>query len=168
MKNWNRIKNKFFKMLNTSETELMERPDYIYSNETNEIEVTAQPIYIRERSFPEKNFYFFSYHIEINNHSAYSCRLLRRNWFIKNGNGTANEIEGPGVIGQTPIINPGQKFEYTSYCHLPTPCGNMRGQYLFEWCESGEKFNVEIPLFFLRLPETFTATPQTEHPNLTI
>lgn len=167
MKNWNRIKSKFLKILNTNlnqdQIELMERPDYIYSNETYDIEVCAQPTYIKERSFPEKDFYFYAYHIKINNHSGQAAKLLRRTWLIRNGNGTVNEIEGPGVIGQTPVIQPDEEFEYTSYCHLPTPSGNMRGSYLFEWVETGDKFNVVIPLFFLRPPESFIPTPDINH-----
>jgi ApaG protein len=172
MKNWNRIKSKFLKILNSNfeeQAELMERPDYIYSHETHAIEVCAQPTYVKERSFPEKDFYFYAYHITITNHSDYDARLLRRTWLIRNGNGIINEIEGPGVIGQTPIIKSGETFEYTSYCHLPTPSGNMRGSYLFEWVvpnssvnESTEKFNAQIPLFFLRLPESFIPSPNID------
>lgn len=165
MKNWNRIKTKFLKILNSNfegQEELMERADYVYSNESHAIEVCAQPTYVKERSFPDKDFFFYAYHISITNHSDYDAKLLRRTWLIRNGHGTINEIEGPGVIGQTPIIKAGESFEYTSYCHLPTPSGNMRGNYLFEWVETGDKFNVEIPLFFLRLPESFTPSPNIE------
>lgn len=180
MKNWNLIKSRFLKILNLNldleKAELMERPDYIYSHETHGIEVCAQPTYIKERSFPEKEFYFYAYHIKVSNQSVRPVKLLRRTWLIRNGNGGINEIEGPGVIGQTPIIQPGEDFEYTSYCHLPTPSGNMRGTYLFEWNDNGDKFNVQIPLFFLRLPESFVPTPphhseptnpQQEDPNFT-
>lgn len=166
MKNWKRIKEKFIKLLGPDydeQEDLMERPDYIYSNKSNAIEVCAQPTYIKERSFPEKDFFFYAYHISISNHSDLDARLLRRTWLIRDGNGVLNEIEGPGVIGQTPTIKSGDIFEYTSYCHLPTPSGNMRGSYLFEWPNSGNKFKVEIPLFFLRLPESFTTSSKIDH-----
>lgn len=145
----------------------MERPDYIYSNETHAIEVCAQPTYIKERSFPEKAFYFYAYHIKIKNNSERPVKLLRRTWLIRNGKGGVNEVEGPGVVGQTPIIAPKQTFEYTSYCHLPTPSGNMRGSYLFSWMDCDEKFSVDIPLFFLRLPESFIPTPELDDSHYT-
>ncbi|MGB0454153.1 MAG: Co2+/Mg2+ efflux protein ApaG [Bacteriovoracaceae bacterium] len=149
-------------------SEHVENIDHIYESHhfffDGHIEIKARPYYVPERSIPEKNFYFYAYHIEIKNNSNQTCKLLRRQWNIRNGNGHAKEVEGVGVIGKTPIFEPGEEFEYTSFCHIKTPTGNMRGRYLFSTYEIdpltdkeilNEKFWVEVPLFFLRTPETF-------------
>jgi ApaG protein len=94
----------------------------------------------------------FSYRIRITNQSDSAVRLLRRHWTIKDGNGHVEEVEGPGVIGETPVLRPGASFEYTSFCPLPTPFGTMRGSYLMR-AEGGGEFDVEIAQFSLVAPQ---------------
>jgi ApaG protein len=96
--------------------------------------------------------YAFSYKIRIENTSDYTVQLLRRHWFIYNANGSYTEVEGEGVIGQQPILEPGQVHEYVSGCNLPTPMGKMNGTYLMERLLDAKKFYVSIPDMNLVVP----------------
>jgi ApaG protein len=116
------------------------------------IRVLVTPSYLPESSAPERNAYLFSYRIRITNHGDIAVRLLRRHWTITDGNGHVEEVEGPGVIGETPVLRPGASFEYTSFCPLPTPFGTMRGSYLMR-SEGGGQFDVEIAPFSLIAPQ---------------
>jgi ApaG protein len=99
-----------------------------------------------------QNSFAFSYKIRIENTSENTVQLLRRHWYIYNGNGTMTEVEGEGVIGQQPIIEPGQFHEYISGCNLPTPIGKMNGNYLMERLIDGKNFFVDIPQMDLIVP----------------
>ena len=120
-----------------------------YTETTKEIQITVFASYVPEKSSPEKNYYFFAYKVKIKNLSQTAAQLLSRHWIITDGKGNVEEVEGPGVVGEQPVINPGDEFEYVSACPLATPTGNMRGTYLMVNVK-GEKFLVTIPVFFLR------------------
>ena len=124
----------------------------MYQAVTRSIEVTVTPQYLPERSSPESNEYFWAYTIEIINRSAETVQLRTRHWRITDATGRTEEMRGPGVVGQTPVLAPGASFRYTSGCPLTTPSGAMRGTYRMV-TDAGEEFDAEIPEFYLRLPE---------------
>jgi|TARA_B100000073_G_scaffold130330_1_gene106781 ApaG protein len=118
---------------------------------SNTVEIKSRPTYIPERSDESKPIYFFSYHITITNNGLESVQLLSRYWHITDGQGNKEDIHGPGVVGQTPTILPGQSFEYTSFCPLPTPIGFMEGSYRMKK-QSGKEFDAVIKRFRLVVP----------------
>ena len=118
----------------------------------NNIEILTSPNYLPDRSDPIKSYYFFSYQIKIVNRSVETIQLLSRYWHIVDGQGRAEDIYGPGVVGKTPILKPNDLFEYTSFCPLPTPLGFMEGSYRM-LDESGKEFDVPIERFQLVAPQ---------------
>lgn len=115
---------------------------------TREIEISVLPAWLPERSNLQKSEYFFVYQIQITNHGEEKVKLLRRHWDITDGNGHLEQVDGPGVVGQQPVLECGDQFEYTSACPLPTPTGTMGGW--FEMIgDDGESFNALINPFFL-------------------
>ena len=112
------------------------------------LRVEVQPQYLPEQSAPAQGLYSFAYTITINNTGDVPAQLISRHWIITNELGEIEEIKGLGVIGQQPLLKPGESFEYTSGCRLRTPSGTMQGSY-FCVAEDGERFEVEIPLFVL-------------------
>jgi ApaG protein len=112
------------------------------------IRVIADARYVPERSHPDDGYYFFSYAITIKNEGTRWARLLSRHWIIINAHGDRDEVQGPGVIGQTPGIAPGESFEYRSFCPLNTEWGTMEGAYTMER-DDGEQFTVTIGRFYL-------------------
>lgn len=132
----------------------------LYTKTTHNIEVSVNPQYIPERSNPTLRFFFYAYTVTITNHGNYPAQLLTRHWIIRDGNGMEEHVRGDGVIGEQPILEPGQTFNYTSACPLRTPTGNMRGTYNMV-DDQMNAFTVNIPLFFLRRPETFQQTVTT-------
>jgi len=118
---------------------------------TYDIEVSVatefQPDY---SSKAEENF--FAYDIRIENHSGYTVQLLRRHWHIFDSNGDYREVEGEGVVGLQPVLEPGQVHTYSSACNLHSDIGKMHGTYLFERLADGEQFRVHIPEFFMVAP----------------
>ena len=119
---------------------------------TQGVKVTVRSEYLPEHSNPIQNYYVFSYTISIHNTTPYDIQLLRRHWNIFDSNGVYREIEGDGVIGFQPVIEPGQIHEYGSGCHLETDIGKMNGYYTFLKLEDGGFFNVNIPEFKLISP----------------
>ncbi len=115
------------------------------------VRVRVTPSFVPERSAPEQGRYLFAYRIRITNQCDRAVRLLRRHWFITDGRGRVEEVEGAGVVGETPVIKPGASFEYTSFCPLPTPFGTMHGTYLMR-AEDGSEFDAEIGQFTLVAP----------------
>jgi ApaG protein len=105
-----------------------------------------------DRSEPDSGRWFWGYTINIRNKSARTVQLMHRHWRITDGNGRLEEVKGPGVVGEQPIIPPGELFSYTSGCPLPTPSGIMAGSYRFV-DEAGEGFDVAIPAFSLDSPQ---------------
>ncbi len=119
-----------------------------YSEKTRDIEVEVIPIYVPDQTQFVDQF-LYTYNITITNHSSKTCQLLKRHWIIVDGFGRKEEIEGEGVVGEQPVLQPGQSYEYSSYCPLPTPTGNMRGYFHFIDTDK-EPFSVKVPVFFLR------------------
>lgn len=132
----------------------LSRENFQYSETTEYIQVEAAPFYIPERSSPVDNYYFYAYTIRITNHGQQKVQLLSRHWMIRNGKREENEVRGEGVVGEKPFIEPGESYQYTSFCPITTATGNMRGKFKFR-NEADLDFWVKIPVFFLRKPETF-------------
>lgn len=94
----------------------------------------------------------FAYRIDIRNNSEHTVKLLRRHWFISDANGTVREVEGEGVVGRQPVLEPGESHQYMSGCNLKSGVGKMKGTYLMERLANGEHFQVNIPEFTLMVP----------------
>jgi len=124
----------------------------MYSETTRSIKVIVQPIYLEDRSSPAENHYVWAYHVRIENRGEETIQLRNRHWKITDGHGHMQEVRGPGVVGEQPILGPGESFEYTSGTPLPTPSGIMGGTYQMEASETGERFDVTIPSFSLDSP----------------
>jgi ApaG protein len=123
----------------------------MYSETTRAITVTVQPIYLEDQSAPEQSQFVWAYHVRIENKGEIAVQLRNRYWRITDALGRVQEVRGAGVVGEQPLLKPGQSFEYTSGTPLPTPSGIMTGSYEME-SSSGEKFNVTIPAFSLDSP----------------
>ena len=120
-----------------------------YVETTDEIQVTVRPVYLDGQSDLMSRRFVFGYFVRIYNNGYGDVQLLRRHWFIKDGDGQAREVEGDGVIGIQPIIKPGEFHEYNSFCVLGSFEGSMYGTYLMERLD-GDRFKVNIPRFNLR------------------
>jgi ApaG protein len=120
---------------------------------TRGVVVHVESTYIPERSDPFGNRWFFAYRIRISNGGDETVQLINRHWIITDANGRVEEVKGPGVVGQQPILEPGESFEYTSFCPLETPFGTMQGSYQMT-AESGVSFDAEIAEFSLSEPMT--------------
>lgn len=123
----------------------------MYAKVTNEIEVSVEPEYLEDQSRPDAGRWFWAYAITIRNHGAQTVQLRSRHWRITDANGRLEEVNGPGVVGEQPILGPGESFSYTSGCPLPTASGIMTGYYRFR-NPDGSAFDVEIPAFSLDSP----------------
>jgi ApaG protein len=110
--------------------------------------VEVQPRYLAEQSDPDQDLYGFSYTITITNVGEIGAQLISRSWNINDANGHTERIKGLGVVGQQPLLQPGQAFEYTSGTRLRTPTGTMHGSF-FCVAEDGEKFDTDVPMFVL-------------------
>ncbi|TDI69202.1 MAG: Co2+/Mg2+ efflux protein ApaG [Bacteroidetes bacterium] len=119
-----------------------------YTSVTENIRVTVRPVYLDGRSDVINRRFVFGYFIRIENGGTENVQLLKRHWFIHDANDNVQEVEGDGVIGVQPIISPGQRHEYNSFCVLETFTGFMEGHYIME-SEQGEQFHVAIPRFDL-------------------
>ena len=119
---------------------------------TQGILVSVQPEYKTNLSTPEMDKYIFAYHITLENVGEVTMQLLQRHWFIQDSLGPIREVEGPGVIGQTPILKPGEKFEYNSWTDMKTTIGRMYGYFTFQKEPSLELVEVAIPTFELITP----------------
>jgi ApaG protein len=111
-------------------------------------QVQVQPRFLPEQSSPQQRIWSFAYTITISNTGDVPAQLISRHWVIANELGEVEEVKGLGVVGQQPLLKPGESFEYTSGCRLRTASGSMRGSY-FCVAEDGERFEVEIPEFAL-------------------
>jgi ApaG protein len=119
---------------------------------TNGVSVSVFTEYQQEYSSPIQAHYVFTYRILIENHSEHTVKLLRRHWFIYDANALMREVEGEGVVGQQPTLEPGASHEYVSGCNLKTEMGKMHGTYLMERVVDGKQFTVVIPEFMLIAP----------------
>ncbi len=124
----------------------------MYRKITRDIEVQVLPRFLPGRSSVEKGQFFWAYTIEITNRGAVTVQLKTRHWRITDALGRLQEVRGPGVVGEEPVLKPGESFEYTSGVPLPTPSGFMAGTYGMI-SERGERFEIEIPAFSLDSPE---------------
>jgi len=119
--------------------------------ETEIIKVKVKTEYLPEQSSPENNRFVFAYHITIKNCGEKSAQLLRRHWFIADGNQNTEEVKGDGVVGQQPLILPGEYYEYSSGTIMKTSVGSMHGYYIMV-DSAGKTFQAIIPPFTLALP----------------
>ncbi len=121
----------------------------IMSDVTTEgIRVGARAYYLPEESEPDRHEYYFGYRILILNSSPHTVQLISRHWQIIDGSGTQQEVDGDGVVGEQPILEPNRAFKYTSFCKLPTHWGTMEGHYRMRR-EDGYEFDVRIGRFWL-------------------
>ncbi len=120
---------------------------------TRGVRVEVESRYIREKSDPLQQRWFFAYDIRISNDGDNTVQLLNRHWIITDANGHIEEVKGPGVVGNQPVLAPGESFEYTSFCPLTTPFGTMEGSYEMV-AEGGVTFRAEIAQFALSEPMT--------------
>jgi ApaG protein len=118
---------------------------------TRSIEVTVRPKYLEDQSEPSSSHYVWAYWIRIENHGGEVVQLRNRHWRITDAVGRLQEVRGEGVMGEQPVLHPGEAFEYTSGSPLAAPSGIMAGEYEME-TEAGERFQVEIPAFSLDSP----------------
>lgn len=123
----------------------------VYEARTRDILVRVAPAYRPEDSDPEQGHWLWSYVIEIENHGTETVQLISRHWVITDAMNRVEEVKGPGVVGEQPLLGPREAFRYNSACPLPTPSGSMRGTYQMVTRE-GEPFEVEIPEFSLHMP----------------
>ncbi|HYS51599.1 MAG TPA: Co2+/Mg2+ efflux protein ApaG [Burkholderiales bacterium] len=130
----------------------MDAPKAAYRAVTRQIEVTATPRFLPERSSPENGYFFWAYTITLTNRGAETVQLKTRHWRITDALGRLQEVRGAGVIGEEPVLKPGENFEYTSGVPLPTPSGFMTGTYGMVTA-AGEQFDIDIPAFSLDTPQ---------------
>jgi ApaG protein len=123
----------------------------MYEKMTRGVKVAVKPAFLDDQSDPDEGQYLWSYTVTIENNGAEPVQLLSRYWHITDGFGRVQEARGPGVVGAQPVIAPGQAFQYTSGCPLPTSSGHMVGRYQMKTA-SGEAFEAEIPAFLLESP----------------
>ena len=122
-----------------------------YAQTTAAIKVIVEPFYLEEQSEPEANHFVWAYHVRIENNGKKTVQLMTRHWRITDSLGNTQEVQGDGVVGEQPVLTPGESFEYTSGTPLGTPSGIMVGTYQME-TESGDRFDVDIPAFSLDSP----------------
>lgn len=118
---------------------------------TEGIRVSVEAMYLSDRSSPEENSFAFAYQVTIANEGQGRVKLMRRHWVITDGNGEVREVEGPGVVGEQPVLDAGQEHQYTSGAVLTTPVGTMEGTYEMHGPE-GRVFKAVIPRFALQKP----------------
>lgn len=123
----------------------------MYTQTTRSITVTVQPVYLEDQSSPGENHYVWAYHVRIENAGRETVQLRHRFWRITDSYGRIQEVRGPGVVGEQPVLQPGESFEYTSGTPLAAPSGIMVGTYGME-TSAGESFDVAIPAFSLDSP----------------
>jgi ApaG protein len=118
---------------------------------TKGVLVEVESTFVPERSEPHRNRWFFSYRIRIANQGDGAVQLVSRHWVITDAHGNVEEVKGPGVVGEQPVLQPGEAFEYTSFCPLTTPFGTMQGSYRMV-TDGGDSFDAEIAPFELSEP----------------
>ena len=123
----------------------------MYSKKTKKINITVNPYFLDEQSEPEDQHFVWAYQVTIDNQSNEKVQLKNRYWKIIDSNGSEHEVRGEGVVGEQPILNPGEKFEYTSGTPLSTSSGFMEGIYEMQ-NDNGDIFDVDIPQFSLDNP----------------
>lgn len=128
----------------------------MYAQKTKNLTVTVVPEFLEEHSRPDEGHYVWAYHITIANEGVERVQLINRYWKIIDANGRVQEVRGVGVVGEQPVLEPGEEYTYTSGCPLPTPSGVMLGAYEMSK-DSGETFDVSVPVFSLDSPDMSNA-----------
>lgn len=118
---------------------------------TSGIRIEVKSTYRPERSDPENQYFFFSYHVKISNLGQTTAQLISRTWVITDADGRVETVNGLGVVGEQPILRPGESFDYTSFCPLRTAVGSMQGSYQMV-TEKGQEFDAVINPFTLAVP----------------
>lgn len=118
---------------------------------TRGVRIQVKSRFVSERSSADHGTWFFAYTVLITNDGPITVQLMSRHWIITNADGHVEEVRGPGVVGAQPVLQPGESFEYTSGCPLPTAFGTMHGSYQMV-TEDGERFDAEIAPFSLSMP----------------
>lgn len=131
--------------------------NYLFSHHmvktsTENIEVSVEVKYWSEHSIPKESSYFFIYFITIENKGDYAVQLTKRHWDIFDSIGEKRVVDGDGVVGETPVLQPGEKFEYNSGCNLTSEIGFMKGYYTLTRLVDNKEFNIDIPKFDLIVP----------------
>jgi ApaG protein len=132
---------------------LIGRSNGMYRAVTRQIEVTVEPNFLPERSSAENCQFFWSYTVVITNSGKETVQLRTRHWIITDASGRRQEVRGEGVVGEQPVLAPGESFKYSSWCPLKTPTGVMRGTYQMVGAR-GNQFDIEIAPFALKAPYT--------------
>lgn len=127
-----------------------ERGSYVET--TREVRVSVRSYFLADQSRPDDNHFVWAYRVKIENQGEATVRLMRRTWHITDARGRTQHVHGPGVVGEQPVLRPGQSFEYTSGTPLETPSGFMVGVYHMVVPDSGENFDVSVPAFSLDSP----------------
>ena len=123
----------------------------MYSSTTDSITVTVEPVYLDDQSEPADDHYVWAYHVRIENNGEQTVQLRTRYWQITDGRGQVQEVRGEGVVGEQPVLEPGDVFEYTSGTPLATPSGIMVGSYKMS-TDGGSTLSIDIPAFSLDSP----------------
>jgi ApaG protein len=118
---------------------------------TRGIRIQVESMYVEERSDPQESYFFFAYHVVISYAGSELAQLISREWIITDSDGNVERVQGAGVVGETPLLEPGATFEYTSFCPLRTSMGSMQGGYMMRLTD-GETFPAEIAPFTLAVP----------------
>jgi len=118
---------------------------------TRGIRVQVESFYDEDKSSPDESYYFFAYQVRISNVGHETAQLISREWIITDAQGREQRVQGPGVVGEQPVLSPGETFEYTSFCPLPTPVGTMHGSYQMV-TRTGDRFDAAIAPFSLAAP----------------
>ena len=131
---------------------MSEQPD-MSDTTTRGIRVQVASFYDEEKSAPQESYYFFGYQVRISNVGTRTAQLLSREWIITDATGYQQRVEGPGVVGEQPVLAPGESFEYMSFCPLSTAVGTMHGSYRMQTA-SGRSFDALIGAFSLAAPHS--------------
>lgn len=127
----------------------------MYEKLTKDILVCAEPLFLEEHSNPEEYYYVWAYTIKIENKGTQQVQLLNRHWIITDANGHSQEVKGEGVVGEQPVLKPGESYIYTSGAPLSTSSGFMKGTYQMQY-DDGSIIDVQIPTFILDNPDIHT------------
>lgn len=119
---------------------------------TEGVKVSVSTQYMDDYSNPENNYFIFSYRIRIENQNPFSVQLLNRHWEIWDSLSGKRTVDGEGVVGQQPVLEPGENYEYESACNLDSEIGSMKGLYTFQRVSDHKTFEVVIPVFYLEFP----------------
>ncbi len=130
----------------------MRHPNHMVSRATDGVTVSVESFYQPDYSNPVNGEYMFAYRVTIANNNPFPVKLLRRHWYIFDSNASQREVEGEGVVGIQPQINPGEQYQYISGCNLRTEMGKMHGTYLMQNLANRDEFRVNIPVFHMVVP----------------